>query len=458
MSVTAGARARSAPVAALLSFVWPGLGEWYAGYPRRAAAFALPVVVAFVLLLVQLSQGFLETTVRLFSPSFALVVLFAVVGLAILRAVSIAEAARLVAGRSAWRSGSTAATVWILIVVSCVLHAWLAYGAWSFYSAGSDIFVGGDGEIGAAGPRPSDVLNATPEATRASPDDRLTVLITGVDSSPSRGHALTDTLIVASIDPKTHRGVLISIPRDLARFPLPDGRIYQGKINSLMTYAASHPEEFPKGPLPTLIETLGHLIGVPIHYFAAIDLAGFVQMVDSVGGIDIVNQKDIDDPVYGGWTDTRPIGFHLSAGPHHLDGQNALAYARSRKGPGDNDFTRARRQQEVLLALRDRMTDPTVIPQLPGLVQAVGKTLRTNVPPDQVPVLLELAKSNADAPVGQVVLGPRKYATNPPLSESGGQYILVPKMDAIAEESVKLFGPDSAYAPAASGASASGTP
>jgi LCP family protein required for cell wall assembly len=450
MSVTVGARARSASLAALLSFVWPGLGEWYAGHPRRAVAFALPVVLAAVLLLIQLSQGFLETAVKLFSPSFALFVLLAVVALGILRAVSIAGAAWLVGGRLALRTGSSAATVATLIVVSSLLHAWLAYGAWSFYSAGTDIFSGGNGGVGSGAPIPSNVLDATPEATRTSSEDRLTVLITGVDSSPSRDHALTDTMIIASVDPKTHKGVLISIPRDLARFPLPDGRIYQGKINSLMTYAAAHPEEFPNGPLPTLIETLGDLVGVPIHYFAAIDLAGFVRMVDSVGGIDIDNKKAIDDPVYGGWTDNRPVGFHLSPGPHHLDGQNALAYARSRKGPGDNDFTRARRQQEVLLALRARLTDPAVIPQLPALVQAVGKTLRTNVPPDQVPVLLELGKANADARVWQVVLGPRKYATNPPLSEAGGQYILVPKMDAIAEESIKLFGADSTYAPAPS--------
>src|SRR5262249_18069641 len=72
MSVTTGARVRSASVAALLSFVWPGLGEWYAGHPRRAAAFALPVLVAAVLLVVQLAQGFLETAVKLFSPSYAL--------------------------------------------------------------------------------------------------------------------------------------------------------------------------------------------------------------------------------------------------------------------------------------------------------------------------------------------------------------------------------------------------
>jgi hypothetical protein len=76
MSVAAPTRAaRSAPLAAFLSFLWPGLGEWYAGYPRRAVAFALPVVIAVALLATQLAQGFLETAVRLFSPSFALFVL-----------------------------------------------------------------------------------------------------------------------------------------------------------------------------------------------------------------------------------------------------------------------------------------------------------------------------------------------------------------------------------------------
>jgi LCP family protein required for cell wall assembly len=457
MSVTTGARARSASIAALLSFVWPGLGEWYAGHPRRAAAFALPVLVAAVLLVVQLAQGFLETAVKLFSPSYALAVLLAVVALGVLRAVSIAQAAWLVGGQPALRTGSSAATVVTLIVVSSLLHAWLAYGAWSFYSAATDIFSGGGGG-GTAGPLPSNLLDATPEATRSSPEDRLTVLITGVDSSPSREHALTDTMIIASIDPKTHKGVLISIPRDLARFPLPDGRTYQGKINSLMTYAEAHPDQFPKGPLPTLIETLGSLVGVPIHYFAAIDLAGFVQIIDSVGGIDIVNQHQIDDPVYGGWTDNRPVGFHLSPGSHHLDGQNALAYARSRKGPGESDFTRARRQQEVLVALRAKLTDPAVIPQLPSLIQSFGKVLRTNVPPDQVQELLSLGQANADAPIGRLVLGPRQYATNPPLSEAGGQYILVPKMDAIAEESIKLFGQDSTYASRAPAASPSTAP
>ena len=93
---------------------------------------------------------------------------------------------------------------------------------------------------------------------------------------------------------------------------------------------------------------------MPIHYYAAIDLAGFRRMIDLVGGVTIDNPKPIIDPRYD-WLDGRH-GFELSAGKHKLNGANALAYVRSRQGVGDSDFTRARRQQQVLLALRSKLT------------------------------------------------------------------------------------------------------
>jgi LCP family protein required for cell wall assembly len=143
---------------------------------------------------------------------------------------------------------------------------------------------------------------------------------------------------------------LISFPRDISNFQLYDGGIYRGKINSLMTYARTHPNEFPAGPLPTLINELGYLLGVPIHCYAAVDLDGFSRLIDLVGGVTVDNERAINDPRYR-WLDGRQ-GFQLSAGVHTLDGVNALAYVRSRQGVGDSDFTRAGRQQEVLLALR----------------------------------------------------------------------------------------------------------
>lgn len=87
--------------------------------------------------------------------------------------------------------------------------------------------------------------------------------------------------------------------------------------------------------MTSLVKEMGFLLGAPVHYYAAIDLAGFQRMIDLVDGVTVDNPRAIDDP----------SGFKLSAGTHRLDGRTALAYVRSRKGLGDSDFSRARRQQ-----------------------------------------------------------------------------------------------------------------
>ena len=442
---------RSAPLAAFLSFLWPGLGQWYAARPRRAIVFAVPVALLAGFVLAQLAGGLDSLALRLLVPAFAFSLLLVITAFGIWRLVAMGDAAYAVGGRAALRRPSTLATLAVLGLVTILVHGYLGYTAWSLYDAGSRIFATTPDIEPSPSPgvTPSEELPASPFETPQSASSRVNVLLTGIDSSPIRTHSLTDTLIVASVDPTTGRIAMVSFPRDLARFELPDGTIYPGKINSLMTYASAHPSQFPDGPFPTLVATLGHILGVPIHYYAAVNLDGFVKMVDLVGGVDVVNQQAINDPTYGGWTDGRRVGFHLSAGPHHLDGQEALAYARSRKGIGDNDFTRARRQQEILLALRKRIVDPAMLPKMPELIQAAGDTIRTNFPADRISEMLDIAQAADDADVERYVLGPTRFATNPPLSEAGGQYILVPKMDAIRALSIQLFGADSDYYSAA---------
>ena len=278
----------------------------------------------------------------------------------------------------------------MLALLAVIGHAAAGFYAWSFYQAGSKMFVAGLGgdfnsvAPGASGSGTSGDLVAKPGATPATADSRINILLTGVDSSVGRNHALNDTIIVASVDPKSRHVVMLSFPRDIAGFPLWNGGTFSGKINSLMTYAGLHKDQFPDGPLPSLIKELGYLLGVPIHYYAAVDLDGFRTLIDKVGGIDINNPRAINDPDYGGWTDGRPLGFSLSAGVHHLDGQSALAYARSRKGSGDNDFTRARRQQQLLVALARKLTDPSMLTRLPDLLAAASQTVRTNFPADRL--------------------------------------------------------------------------
>jgi anionic cell wall polymer biosynthesis LytR-Cps2A-Psr (LCP) family protein len=164
--------------------------------------------------------------------------------------------------------------------------------------------------------------------------------------------------------------------------------------------------------------------------------------------VDINNPRAIDDPGYGGWTDGRPIGFKLSAGNHHLDGPMALAYVRSRKGAGDTDFSRARRQQQLLVALTRKLADPKMLPRLPDLLTVAGDTVRTNFPADRLSEMIKLSRTVDDGSITQVVLGP-PYATTP---NRGGTYTLELDFAKLGALSMRVFGEDSAYAGLAPGA------
>ena len=439
---------RSPAIAAFLSFVWPGLGQWYAGWPRAAVLFAAPIAAILLLLLIWLAGGLERALVDLLLPSVAVTFIVLIVAEGAWRIAALIHAAWLTGGRPAFRQPQVGGAVTALTVVVVVTHLWAASVAWSLYQASGRVFDPGVGlgPLSSGAPAPSDGFLATPQATPETADSRINILLTGIDSSERREHALTDTLIVVSVDPLTGDVAMVSFPRDIARFQEPDGSTFKGKINSLMTYADNHPKEYPDGGLPTLISQLGYLLGVPIHYYAAVDLEGFRKLIDAVGGVTIDNPKAINDPSYGGWLDGH-VGFRLSKGVHHLNGENALAYARSRKGAGDNDFTRARRQQQLLVALRARLTDPTLLPQLPSIIEAGSNTVRTNFPRDRLQEMLAVGRAiESDDGIQRVVLGP-PYAKNPPPGTPGG-YQLIIDMDRLAKLSIKLFGADSRYATA----------
>jgi LCP family protein required for cell wall assembly len=444
----------SPAVAAFLSFVWPGLGQWYAGRRRAAALFAIPVLFAFLLLVAWLAGGLDRALLDLFVPSVALGFIVAVLAEAAWRIGAIAHAALVTTGRgrARWRRASVSGPVVVFAVLVAVTHLWAISVAWSLYDASSRMFVDDPTAVvplppaPSTSPNPSDAFLATPAVTPETPSARINILLTGIDSSERREHALTDTLIVVTVDPTSRKVAMVSFPRDIARFKMWDGRTYTGKINSLLTYATNHPSQYREGGLPTLIHELGYLLGVPIHYYAAVDLEGFVEVVDAVGGVTVNNPRAINDPVYGGWIDGR-VGFNLSAGVHKLNGETALAYARSRKGFGDNDFTRARRQQQLLVALRNRLTDPALLPKLPSIITTASKILRTNFPRDRVDEMLTIGQAiNGDDVTRQVVLGP-PYAVNPPAGTPGG-YQLILDMKRLAKLSIDIFGAESAYATA----------
>jgi LCP family protein required for cell wall assembly len=229
-----------------------------------------------------------------------------------------------------------------------------------------------------------------------SPTDgpqRVNVLLVGVDSAPQRSTYLTDTMIVASLDPVGKTVSMLSIPRDMVDVPLPNGRKYAGKINSLAAYARRNPRQF-KGAngngIDVLQGALGTLLGLKIDYYAVVNLYGFISVIDKLGGINVNVANGFCDPTYTHFGVDR--GFSITAGRHHLNGVQALAYARVRKAAGESDFTRAARQQEVLSGVRDKVVGGGFLEDPIGLLKSVGRTVQTNVPRSLIPDIVSWAK------------------------------------------------------------------
>jgi LCP family protein required for cell wall assembly len=447
---------KSALIAALLSFLFPGLGHLYLGLRRQALVFALPPILIAIIFGLELIRGPESILAFLITPSGSMTVLILFLLTGGWRIVAMIDAALTARRRSGLRAPGAIA-IGVMLALVFVGHGAAAYVSYTVYEAGSKMFVaagpddgsatppGDIGSVDPSAPVPSpteDDYQVVPEATPETRTARINILLTGIDSAETRSTSLTDTIMVVSVNPEDKSVVILSLPRDISNFPLYDGRTYKGKINSFMTWVRNHPKEFKEKPFPALMKQVGYLVGVPIHYFAAIDLQGFRRMVDAVGGVTVNNPKAINDPRYD-WLDGTH-GFYLDAGKVTLSGRTALAYARSRQGAGDSDFTRAARQQQLLVALRTKLTSADMIPRLPDVINAAGDTVRTNLPTDRFEEFLTLAREVDTDAINRVVLT-YPIAFHPPTSSTGGVWTLQLHMDKVAALSKKLFGEDSRY-------------
>lgn len=362
--------------AAGLSAIVPGLGQAFNRRQRLSLLFLIPSLLVVIIVGIVWAT---QTPTRIAAWAVAPAVLATLLTLNVLVLVW-----RLLAVGQAFldtrrhgptgRLGVVGFAVIALLVVIPHLAAY-RYGS-AFGDAFARIFqtpsLAADGEEPPPGP---------------GPDERINVLVVGVDAAPGRSSVLTDTMMVVSFDPVGKTASMVSLPRDLVNVPLGNGNEFGPKINSLMSYADRRKKDFPKGGLQTLQDAVGALLGIPIHYRATMEFEGFIQMVDAVGGVDIDVKRAIDDPGYDGFG-AGQRGWSITAGRHHLDGANALAYARSRKSAGESDFTRAGRQQQIMVALKDSATDGgSVFWKLPGLLTAVGDSIRTDLPVDRLPQL-----------------------------------------------------------------------
>jgi len=407
--------------AAILSAIMPGLGQVANRQTRLALLFGLPSLALFALLLLVL-QG--NSTTRLFATLMVPATLGTVLVLNVLvllwRLVAVAQA--FFDARYPLRP-SARATAGLGVIVLFVALPHLA-GGWVGYSAFDNFkrVFGASTAQAASTPGPGD-------------RERLNILLMGVDSGGKRAHALTDTLIVVSLDPVGRHVSMISIPRDMVNVPLGDGKTFAPKINSLLEFGDRNPRTFPGGGTKALERAVGALLGIPIHYYAKVDLGGFVRMVNAVGGVDINVLRPLSDPNYGGYG-VGP-GWSVTRGLHHFDGANALAYARIRKAEGESDFTRAERQQEVLVAIRNAAVKGNLVFRLTDRLDAVGATVRTDLPAERLPALAALAEEIGGANTTRVVI------RSPLVHGSSNAFgsVQIPNLAAIRAVAAALFPP-----------------
>jgi LCP family protein required for cell wall assembly len=433
---------KSAFAAAFLSFLYPGLGHAYLGRWLRALAWAVLPTLAILAGagLVLSSPDKTDLLAPLLDPAMSTAVYGAIVIDLLYRLAAVIDAYRLAQDRSVGSSSSRMlSTVGLLgiVLVLVATHVAVARPVSLAYETITDITSnsGDDSalpdleELGLevpelspdpVAPEAGGTLAPTPVAVAEEPSPtpaagpgwdgkaRLNILLIGADGG-RQGIAdksyLTDTMIVVSVDPRTHKVAFISLPRDMSGIPLPRSwaayRAYPGgkfndKINTLYTYARGAPGLFPGNDrergYQALMGTLGNLYGLKIDYYVAVDLNSFRDTVNTLGGVVVDVQLPVYDPDYPSDDGRGNLKLYVPPGMQWMNGQRALAYARSRHG--SSDFDRAARQQRVVTSVRDQ-TDLSAL-FAPGvidkLLKQLTKSVRTNIPPKMIPKLISLAQ------------------------------------------------------------------
>ncbi|MGD9714424.1 MAG: LCP family protein, partial [Thermomicrobiales bacterium] len=228
-------------------------------------------------------------------------------------------------------------------------------------------------------------------------DGKTTILLMGGDAGPQRIGLRTDSMMVASIDRESGRAALFGVPRNLVNTPLPEPYAslfvcgcWESLLNELYYFAEANPDLFggPGMGGEVMMRTIEHLLQLDIDYYALVDLPGFVQVIDAVGGVTIdvpVQESVLLSPAFesDGWQQ-----YVIPVGRQHLDGRTALAYARTRVEGGD--YERMARQRCIIGALAREADVGNLLLNYPQIVGSVENAILTNVTLDKLPGLIEL--------------------------------------------------------------------
>lgn len=248
---------------------------------------------------------------------------------------------------------------------------------------------------------------ATPSSIsnlKGAASGRINILLLGIAGKGKPGQNLTDTIIVLSINTKTNRVALLSIPRDLF-VEIPKAHFWT-KINSVYQYGVVSSPKNETEQIAPLLDVIKELTALNVDYYAILNFDGFQKMVDAIGGINIISERDFYDPTYPGPNYSYET-FELKKGFHQLDGATALKYARERHNDPEGDFGRAKRQQQVMQSFKNKFFSVGNLANvfaLNNFLNALGDNLKTNVGTDEIGAFLELSKKLDTQNINTMVL------------------------------------------------------
>ncbi|MEO5534019.1 MAG: LCP family protein [Pseudolysinimonas sp.] len=263
-------------------------------------------------------------------------------------------------------------------------------------------------------------------------DGRYNILLLGGDAGPDRNGLRPDSISVVSIDATSGAATIFGIPRNLEQVPFVAGSPLYGPfpngydcgndclIDYLYTYGEEHPDLYPDAVkhssnpgIEAVRDAAEGVTGLTIPYYGLIDMQGFADLIDALGGVDIdvPARLPIGSNNYDDGSAAPPIGY-IEAGLQHMDGQTALWYSRSRYG--SNDYERMARQRQVQEAILAQADPATVLLKFQGIATAGAQVVSTDIPQSMLAYFVELAAKTKNLPLTKVDFVPPLIKTGNP--------------------------------------------
>jgi LCP family protein required for cell wall assembly len=303
--------------------------------------------------------------------------------------------------------------------------------AFSFYRSVRDIIAYSPLSSGLQLPLAGDPVLRPDSVPDWSQRERVNILLLGVDQRPDEeGPWRSDSMIVVTVDPRSLTAGALSIPRDLY-VEIPG----YGEQRINMAHFLGDAYDYPGGGPALTMKTIEYNLGMPVHYYIRINFQGFREVINYLGGITIDVEEEIWDYRYPdgqyGYTT-----IHIPAGTQLMDGRTALQYARTRHS--GTDFDRLRRQQQVLMAIRQKALRLDLIPKIPALANTMGQMVSTNLQLGEVMTLAQIA-SQIDAE--DIRFGVIDETMTVPIVLEDGAEVLFPIRDKIRQAVEEIFYP-----------------